>query len=179
MKDRKAFDLRKVLFCWNMLISLGIVVAFVRFTEDFSDSFFNEGLYVSLCYSVDPYGVAAFYASFYGILKIVELGDTFFIVFRKRRLTFLHWFHHASALVYVFHCGAEHTGSGRIFMVMNCFVHALLYPYFAMKSLGYQMPRIIPILLTSIQIFQLFIGVLVIGYVINVKLEASLPAIRE
>jgi hypothetical protein len=34
------------------------------------------------------------------ISKVPELIDTLFIVLRKQKLIFLHWFHHATVLIY-------------------------------------------------------------------------------
>ncbi len=37
------------------------------------------------------------------ISKVPETIDTLFIVLRRQQLIFLHWFHHASVLVYCFY----------------------------------------------------------------------------
>lgn len=35
--------------------------------------------------------------------KVPELGDTVFIILRKRPLIFLHWYHHVTVLLYTWH----------------------------------------------------------------------------
>lgn len=35
----------------------------------------------------------------------MELGDTLFIVLRKRPLIFLHYYHHVAVLIYTVHSG--------------------------------------------------------------------------
>jgi hypothetical protein len=37
------------------------------------------------------------------ISKVPETIDTLFIVLRRQQLIFLHWYHHASVLVYCFY----------------------------------------------------------------------------
>jgi hypothetical protein len=37
------------------------------------------------------------------ISKVPETIDTLFIVLRRQQLIFLHWFHHASVLIYCFY----------------------------------------------------------------------------
>lgn len=39
-------------------------------------------------------------------IQIVELGDTAFLILLKRRVLFLHWYHHAIIVVYVAHAGS-------------------------------------------------------------------------
>lgn len=175
MKDRKAFDLRWPLIIWDIFISIISNVTLIRFTEDFVQSMLHNGLYMSVCYSVNPHGVAAFWAAVYGTLKVLELGDTFFIVLRKRPLIFLHYYHHASAIIYTLHSGAEHTSTGRPLIFMNLICHSLMYPYYAFKAYGRKFPKYIPMTLTIIQTVQMFIGLIVIYYVYKIKTETSLP----
>ncbi|KHJ89725.1 GNS1/SUR4 family protein [Oesophagostomum dentatum] len=57
----------------------------------------------SVCFSVDPTGPASFWACMFAFSKIAELGDTLFLALRKRPVIFLHWYHHAVVLIYVWH----------------------------------------------------------------------------
>ena len=44
--------------------------------------------------------VSGFWATMFVLSKVPELGDTMFVVLRKQPLIFLHWYHHATVLVY-------------------------------------------------------------------------------
>lgn len=61
----------------------------------------------SVCFSVDPTGPASFWACMFAFSKIAELGDTLFLVLRKRPVIFLHWYHHAVVLIYCWHSGSS------------------------------------------------------------------------
>lgn len=47
--------------------------------------------------------VAAFWTTMFSFSKAIELVDTAFVVLRKRPLIFLHYYHHATVLVYVWY----------------------------------------------------------------------------
>lgn len=68
---------------------------------------------------MDTSSVTAHWYLFFALSKFTELGDTVFLVLRKRPLTFLHCYHHCSVMVYTFNAGAEHLACGRWFMWMN------------------------------------------------------------
>ncbi|OZC09580.1 GNS1/SUR4 family protein [Onchocerca flexuosa] len=138
-------------------------------------SLLYEGIYRSLCYSVNPTDVAAYWAYLFFWSKVVELGDTLFIILKKKPLIFLHYYHHASVLIYTAHSGAENTGSGRAFIIMNFLVHSAMYTYFAITSYGIRLPRAISMMLTTIQIAQMFAGIGVLAYIYKIKTETNLP----
>ncbi|KHJ82981.1 GNS1/SUR4 family protein [Oesophagostomum dentatum] len=104
-------------------------------------SLYQHGIYRSLCYSCHPNDVAAFWSFLFAISKVVELGDTMFIVLRKKPLIFLHYYHHAAVLIYTVHSGAEHTAPGRAFISMNYLAHSAMYTYYAIVAYGLRLPK--------------------------------------
>ena len=58
------------------------------------------GSLFSLCSYIEDDKVSGFWATMFVLSKVPELGDTIFIVLRKQPLIFLHWYHHATVLVY-------------------------------------------------------------------------------
>ncbi|KAM3723606.1 putative fatty acid elongation protein [Dirofilaria immitis] len=175
MKHRSAFKLHWPLFIWNLSLALFNTFGFIRFSEQMIHSLLYEGIYPSLCYSVNPTDVAAYWAYLFLWSKVVELGDTLFIILKKKPLIFLHYYHHASVLIYTAHSGAENTGSGKMFIIMNFLVHSAMYTYFAVTSYGIRPPKAISMILTTIQIAQMFAGIGILTYIYKIKTETSLP----
>nr|KAG5691301.1 hypothetical protein BaRGS_014000 [Batillaria attramentaria]KAG5702774.1 hypothetical protein BaRGS_003648 [Batillaria attramentaria] len=93
--------------------------------------------------------------------KVLELGDTVFIVLRKQPLIFLHWYHHITVLLYVWYSYTDHTAPGRWFMVMNYIVHSLMYTYYALRAMRFRFPKFISIVITTLQLMQMIIGVVI------------------
>uniref|UniRef100_A0A1I7ZRE5 Elongation of very long chain fatty acids protein n=1 Tax=Steinernema glaseri TaxID=37863 RepID=A0A1I7ZRE5_9BILA len=141
---------------------------------DFFHSLIREDLYRAICYSVHPKSVAAFWSLLFAISKLVELGDTLFIVLRKKPLIFLHYYHHAAVLIYTVHSGAEHTAPGRVFIVMNYFAHSVMYTYYAVTASGLKPRKWISMCVTSIQLGQMLAGVLVTFVVYKIKVDDNM-----
>ena len=51
--------------------------------------------------------------------------------------------------------GAEHPGAGRWFILVNYTVHAIMYTYFALRSLKVHVPRFIQMSITILQTSQM------------------------
>lgn len=88
-----------------------------------------------------------------------ELFDTFFIVIHKKKLIFLHWYHHITVLLYCWHSYVHHSPSGIFFVNMNYGVHSVMYFYYFLMAI-----KIRPswgMMVTTLQISQMFVGVIV------------------
>ncbi|KAH7717966.1 GNS1/SUR4 family protein [Aphelenchoides avenae] len=175
MRPRPPMQLKGALTVWNGGLALFSILGAIRTTEEFAHTMLNEGLYRSLCYCFDPTSVSAHWFLFFAISKVVELGDTVFLAVRKRKLTFLHCYHHCTVLVYTFHSGAEHLAAGRWFMWMNFIAHAFMYSYFTAMSMGVKVPRQLAKCVTIIQITQMFLGISVSLAVYAIKSFTGLP----
>ncbi|CAG2056396.1 unnamed protein product, partial [Timema podura] len=102
--------------------------------------------------------VSGFWTWMFVLSKLPELGDTVFIVLRKQPLIFLHWYHHITVLLYSWFSYTEYTASARWFIVMNYFVHSVMYSYYALRSMGYSLPRGFAMLITTCQLAQMVTG---------------------
>jgi len=102
--------------------------------------------------------VTGFWTNQFALSKAFELVDTLFIVVRKKPLMFLHWYHHITVLIYTWHAYKEHTAAGRWFIWMNFHVHAFMYSYYALRSMGFRFPKWTAMSVTTLQIVQMVVG---------------------
>ena len=100
MQTRERFSLRPLLIVWNLFLAIFSILGTIRTMPEIVYIIRTRGLEYSLCNKDDfMYGVAGHWSFLFSMSKIVELGDTLFILLRKQPLIFLHWYHHATILV--------------------------------------------------------------------------------
>ncbi|GMR44684.1 hypothetical protein PMAYCL1PPCAC_14879, partial [Pristionchus mayeri] len=173
MSTRKAFDLKTPLILWNAALALFSLVGTLRMGEEFVHVIRTRPLVDSISYTVDPGQLSGFWAVCFALSKIFELGDTMFVLLRKKKLIFLHWYHHAVVLVYVWHSAREVVAGGRWFITMNYFVHTLMYAYYAVSAAGFRLPRSLSMAITTLQTTQMLIGVAISFIVFYLKLQGN------
>lgn len=91
----------------------------------------------------------------------VSPGDTLFIVLRKQKLIFLHWYHHITVLLYSWYSYKDMVAGGGWFMTMNYLVHAVMYSYYALRAAGFKVSRKFAMFITLTQITQMVMGCVV------------------
>lgn len=158
MKHREAFDLRMPLIIWSAILAVFSTLGAVRVVPNVLFIIREYGLRPSMCLPVMSKGVPAFWAAIFVYSKIYELGDTFFIVFRKQRLIFLHWYHHITVLMYSWWCYQDQDIPAYWYFSMNFTVHAFMYTYYTLRAMRIQMPKWVAISITTLQIAQMVIG---------------------
>lgn len=158
MKDRPKYELRSFLIVWNIFLAVFSITGTIRVWPEFIQSLTRNGLSYSVCDNSYAYGITGFWSLMFVLSKVPELVDTLFIVLRKQELIFLHWYHHASVLIYCWFSYKDFTASGRWFMSMNYLVHSLMYSYYAFKAMRIKVPRFISQLITTGQLIQMVAG---------------------
>ncbi|NWI18136.1 ELOV6 protein, partial [Crypturellus soui] len=162
MKERTGYKLRTPLVLWSLSLALFSAIgayrcwkhmAFVASTEGFRRLVCDQTFYV--------HQMTKLWAYLFMLSKVVELGDTVFIVLRKKRLIFLHWYHHVTTLIYTWFAYIQSTPGTLLFTAMNCTVHTFMYSYYAMRAAGIWVPRYIAIAITFSQILQMLVAVIV------------------
>merc|ERR1711990_623390 len=145
---------------WSMFLAMFSIMGAARTLPEFMHPLYTHGFYHSLCIPsfIEQDRVSGFWTWMFVLSKVPELGDTVFIVLRKQQLIFLHWYHHLTVLVYVFYCFSQFTSCARWFMTMNYFVHSLMYTYFALRAMRVRVPKVVAMVITSLQLVQMVVG---------------------
>lgn len=100
----------------------------------------------------------------YYVSKCMEFMDTFFFILRKKenQLSFLHIYHH-STMFCVWWAGTRFVPGGSVLsaVMVNCFVHVLMYSYYALAAMGPHVQKYLwwKKYLTMIQLIQFGAGV--------------------
>lgn len=160
MHTRDAFQLRRPLILWNASLAVFSILGCARMAPEFYDALFNHGFTYSMCNCTYAQAVTGFWTQAFALSKVVEFGDTAFIVLRKRPLIFLHYYHHVTVLMYTWHAYKDHTAAGRWFVNMNYAVHAIMYSYYTARAMGFnRVPKLVPMTITALQLSQMIMGV--------------------
>lgn len=165
MSQIKGFQMKKLLLLWNILLAVFSFISTVRLAEFlFRDLFigrlpFNSArLTDSLCQSKLD-NVAAFWLLMFTLSKVAEFGDTLFLILRKRSITVLHGFHHATVLGLCWYSLMTGLPVCKYFAFINVLVHTIMYSYYAAQIAGIKSPKIVSMGITSMQMIQMIIDV--------------------
>ncbi|RQX73007.1 putative integral membrane protein, GNS1/SUR4 family protein [Toxoplasma gondii CAST] len=160
MKNRPAYDLRRPLKYWNLFLAVFSFMGMIRVVPHLFEILRRWGFEVSICSPpvfTYGHGASGLWIFLFIYSKYFELLDTLFIVLRKRPLNFLHWYHHATVLLYTWDGYCVEQPAGIYFVAMNYSVHAIMYFYYFLAA---QLQRPLPwgIFVTIAQISQMFVG---------------------
>lgn len=90
MKTRKPMNLKWPLFIWNAGLAIFSYICVMRGIVEVGLFVTKEGFVPSMCLARTD-NVSGFWVFLFLMSKFAELGDTFFLVARKRNVMFLHW----------------------------------------------------------------------------------------
>ncbi|KAM5323661.1 very long chain fatty acid elongase 3 [Glossophaga mutica] len=163
MKARKGFDLQRPLILWSFCLSIFSILGAVRMWGYMRALVLRDSLKQTVCFiNFLEDSVVKFWACLFVLSKVIELGDTAFIILRKRPLIFVHWFHHSTVLVFSSFGYKNKVAAGGWFMTMNYGVHSFMYTYYTLKAAKVKSPMWLPRLITSMQILQMLMGTIVV-----------------
>nr|XP_034343410.1 elongation of very long chain fatty acids protein 3 isoform X2 [Arvicanthis niloticus] len=159
MKTRKGFSLQGPLILWSFCLAIFSILGAWRTWKFMVTVMFTAGLKQTVCFAIyidDT--IIKFWSWVFLLSKVVELGDTAFIILRKRPLIFVHWYHHSTVLLFTSFGYKNKVPSGGWFMTMNLGVHSVMYTYYTLKAAKVKHPNILPMVITSLQILQMVLG---------------------
>eukprot|EP00929_Paragymnodinium_shiwhaense_P001237 TRINITY_DN101463_c0_g1_i1.p1 TRINITY_DN101463_c0_g1~~TRINITY_DN101463_c0_g1_i1.p1 ORF type:complete len:394 (+),score=75.31 TRINITY_DN101463_c0_g1_i1:89-1183(+) len=174
MKDLKPFDLKAPLNLWNLFLAVYSLCGAIRTVPHLLASISTYGVDYTLCraaaaaYGSGPVGL---WVMLFIYSKYFELIDTVFLVLRKKKVMFLHWYHHFTVLLYCWHSYVWEMPTGLYFTAMNYSVHAIMYFYYFLAGMG--KPPNWGLFVTIIQIAQMVVGIAVtVGHMVLLYRES-------
>ena len=162
MANRQPFKLKHSLAGWNLLLALFSLVGTIRLLPYFVYVAWTNGFTYFICrastvsYAHGPVGL---WVMLFIWSKFAELLDTVFLVLRKKPVNLLHWFHHATVLLYCWYAGMFETPTGIFFALMNFAVHTVMYGYYFLAAIG--TPPKWGRMVTVMQISQMVAGIVI------------------
>ncbi|PAV63630.1 hypothetical protein WR25_20880 [Diploscapter pachys] len=169
MRDRKPFELTRCLNIWNGILAVFSLLGFLFTFPTLLSVIYNRGLtdsYAKIT-ELQRNQISGYWVYLWVLSKIPELVDTIFIVLRKRPLIFMHWYHHALTGYYALVCYHEEDAHMVWVVWMNYAVHAAMYSYYLLRSLGVKVSPVIAQAITTSQMIQFLIAIaaqLHVGY---------------
>ena len=173
MQHRKRFNLRLPLFMWSLTLALFSMVGSAIVGPPMISCLFTRGWESSICERVILEGQAGLWAFLFCFSKLPELVDTYFIVLRKQKLIFLHWYHHVTVFIYCWYHYVAQVYLAQWFITLNYIVHSIMYTYYALRASGRVRPPVwVNMIITVLQLVQMVLGVGINLY-IYMKMEAD------
>ena len=142
MASRQPLRMPVVTAAWNFALALfslcGACATVPQLLVGSEGGLLSRGFYASVCVHPSTYGCGSvgLFVALFIYSKFAELIDTALLLLRKAPVITLHWYHHASVLLYCWHAYAARIGTGLWYAAMNYTVHALMYTYFGLTQCG-------------------------------------------
>ncbi|NXY18758.1 ELOV6 protein, partial [Atrichornis clamosus] len=156
MKKRRPYHLRVPLVLWSFSLTVFSVFAAYRVWKQMAFLLLNKGFKQSVCsqsFYIQP--VSKLWIYLFSLSKLIELGDTVFIVLRKKKLIFVHWYHHLCTMILAWYAYKELTAGMGWNAALNFSIHGLTYAYYTVTAMGIRVPRSIAMIITASQMVQM------------------------
>ncbi|ORX87731.1 GNS1/SUR4 membrane protein [Basidiobolus meristosporus CBS 931.73] len=136
LKNRKPFKLDFLFKVHNIfltLVSLGLLVLIL---ENIIPIYARGGLLYAICdRNAWTQRLELLYYLNY-LVKYYELIDTLFLVLKKKKLEFLHYYHHSLTMVLCYSQLMGNTSVSWVPITLNLIVHVLMYYYYYRATSG-------------------------------------------
>eukprot|EP01095_Lingulamoeba_sp_RSL-Kostka_P003089 TRINITY_DN13_c0_g3_i1.p1 TRINITY_DN13_c0_g3~~TRINITY_DN13_c0_g3_i1.p1 ORF type:complete len:287 (+),score=43.78 TRINITY_DN13_c0_g3_i1:90-950(+) len=162
-------ELKPFVALWNLFLSILSLIMLLNVFVPFYLHGRNVGFLELLCDQnakvMDMSSPLIYFSYIFALSKYLELFDTVILILKKpkRKLDFLHWYHHITVLAFTWYAEYLRYSAGFFFIIFNALVHTFMYFYYFLREIDIFVPRPISMSLTFLQIFQMFFGIYING----------------
>ncbi|ODA82860.1 hypothetical protein RJ55_01369 [Drechmeria coniospora] len=124
----------------------------------------------------------AYYGWIFYLSKFYEVLDTFIILAKGKYSSTLQTYHHAGAMMCMWAGMRYMSAPIWMFVLVNSFIHALMYTYYTLTAFSIKVPMAIKRTLTTMQITQFLVGASYamahsfVTYIVPVTVTRVVPA---
>ncbi|KAJ3008007.1 hypothetical protein HKX48_008822 [Thoreauomyces humboldtii] len=158
---KNPISVKPIFFLHNALLSAASLVLLVLFLELLVPMIWNNGPLWAICdqAAYSPRMEFLYYINY--LIKYYEFTDTIFLVLKKKKLEFLHVYHHSMTMALCFFELEGRTSVSWVPVTLNLFVHVIMYYYYARTAVSSK-PVWWKKYLTTLQIVQFVIDLFAI-----------------
>jgi elongation of very long chain fatty acids protein 6 len=173
MNNRPAFKPTTVFACWNFFLTLFSCYGMIRTLPHVLYRLLTLSFEQAICESIYTSfggGAVGLASLVFVFSKILELFDTVFLILKKKKLLFVHCYHHITVLLFCWNSMITKSSIGIYFSAMNYTVHTIMYSYFSFHTIGWINPLSFPAwIITIIQVTQMILGCFLITMIAYYK----------
>ena len=169
-KNKKAYKFDNIMLFWNSLLALLSCSGASNLFPELVNVIWTKGYVFSVCnnefFSKDPSSLWNFV---FVTSKLLEFGDTMFLILKKKPLSFWHLYYRSTSFFYVWYNYPNRISTILWYATITYNVRTIMYSHLVIKSLKSEIPKFISKFIVFLKLFEILTMITIMLTVILVN----------